>query len=145
MAEDLFGIDVYVGPDDLDPTGRDASGLELVEADVIHRLTTDQIDLVDSPNGVVDFGINVRRWVGEAIRPEDASAKNPLVDEVLHRIEGVASVNVNVAVASPGTAFTNGGNVDLTVDIIITTTTGEVLSRTLGISSITVAFLAQGT
>lgn len=142
--DDALGYDLLVGPLDLDPTGRDATGLELIEADIVHRLTCAQIDLIDAPNGVVDFGIDVRLWVGEALTPDDAPGKVPLIDEVLHRIEGIASTQIDVSVAPAGTTFDGGADVDLLIAIVYTTTTGEVLSRVVGVSAVSVEFLSQG-
>ena len=142
--DDPIGYDLLVDENDLDPTGRDASGEELALAAIVHRLTTDQIDLIDAPNGRVDFGKNVRLWCGEAITSDDAAAKGQLLDEILQRDDAIAKTQIDVSIAPPGTTFEDGGNVELTIAIIATLRTGAIINRVLGVNSVTVDFLSQG-
>lgn len=141
---DPLGYDVLVDANDLDPTGRDATGEELVEAAIAHRLTTDRIDLIDAPNGRVDFGVDVRRWIGEAFADGDEANKSRLLDEVLQREDAISQTQIVVSTAPPGTTFDDGSTVDLTIAIVATLRTGAVLSRVLGVSAVTVDFLSQG-
>lgn len=141
---DPLGFDVYVGPLDLDPTGRSATGLELVEAAIVHRLTCEKIDLIDAPNGEIDFGVDVRKWVGEVTTPDDAPGKVPLIDEVLHRDLRIASTVVDVQIAPPGDALSDGSTVALLIYVTATTTTGAVIDRIVGVSAVSVEFLSQG-
>jgi len=140
---DPLGYDVLVDEHDLDPTGRSATGEELVLAAIPHRLTCERLPMIGAPDDYVPFGIDVRLWVGEATTAADLTGKIPLADEALQRDERIASTSIAIDFAPAGTTFDDGATVTLIMRVTFTTVTGVTLSRVLGISAVTVAFLAQ--
>jgi hypothetical protein len=64
---------------------------------------------------------------------------------VLQRDQRIARADVEASVASPGAAFADGSSVDLMIRITAFLSTGAVLERIVGVSQISVDFLAQGT
>lgn len=139
---DPLGYDAFVR-EDMDPGGRAASGLELLEAALLHRLMTDKLLMVEaSPDGQIDFGRDLRKWIGEATTADSAAAKGPYVEEVLRRDPRVASASASVSIAS-GT-LSDGSRVGLLVDYSVTTIAGQQIRRIVGISSVTVEYLATG-
>ena len=141
---DPLGSDFLV-TDDLEPSGRSATGLELVLAAVRHRLMCAKLPLIGSPNDEVDFGVFAPGWVQEATTDQSASAKAPLISIAVQRDERVARCDVTCSLAKTGPRLRDGSRVAIMANIKITTVTGVVLSRVLGISGISVDFLAQGT
>lgn len=135
---DPLGYDVFVS-DDIAADARDATGEELVRNALRHRLTTEKLLLIGAPNDEVDFGIDVRKWIGERLTPTLARAKGPLVEIVLAREPGVSFVRARVSLAGPVLA-----QYTLTIAIDATLVTGTVLSLTLGVSAVNVDLLAGG-
>lgn len=140
------GFDADVGTD-LAPDGRSASGVQLVQSAMLHRLQADTLPLIGAPGGYVAFGVNVRRWVGEATMQSALDAKGPLLSMVLGRDPRIdaGSIVVSVTKAPPGTTFASGALVDLLITISARTTTGLPISLVFGVSAATVELLAQGT
>ncbi len=105
-GSDPLGLDVRIP---LEASGRSASGLELTVQEIIARLTTERVYLVDAPDedGLVDAGINVMTWIGEVLTDAQAQAKGPLVDEVLHRMERLdgSSIRVTMSAARAGAKY----------------------------------------
>ncbi len=140
---DELGYDVFVD-DDLDPSGRSSSGLELYGSAVLHRITCEQVYQIESPGGgLVDFGVDVRKWAREAVTPDSLAAKSPLVEEAIRRDERTASVEVSLSLAD-GVTFADGARVSYTIAIHAVAVSGVVLDRVVGVSAVTVDFLAQG-
>jgi hypothetical protein len=135
-AADPLGYDVLVDEHDLDPSGRSASGVELVLAAAAHRMTCAQLAMVDAPDGQIDFGIDVRRWVGEATTADAITAKLPLLDEALHRDPRIAATRLQLD------AITSGADASISLRLQLSLVTGETLSRIVSISAVSVAFLA---
>lgn len=146
---DALGSDAFLA-DDLDPGGRSATGIELVACAIPHRLSCETMLLVDAPNGEIDFGIDVRRWVGEPIEMRadrtspDLDAKIPLVDAALHGDPRIASTQLAMTVAPPGIYHDDGSTVAILIAVRVLTITGDIIDRVVGISQVSVAFLAQG-
>lgn len=127
---------------DLDPSGRAATGLELVDAAIVARLTCESLPLIGAPDDSVEFGDDVRKWIGEPA--SSVATKGPRVGMVLMRDERIPRAVATVSAADPGTTFPGGAAVDITIAIDVTTSTGAILSRVVGVSRVTVAFLASG-
>jgi hypothetical protein len=149
---DPLGYDAFIGgpADDLAANGRSATGLELLDASLLHRLECETLPCVDAPDGVIPFGINVRLWIGEATDAASLDAKIPLVDGAFQLDPRVAQTSgISIAPAAPGTTVQVAG-VDAAVAIVlsftVTTITGATLSRIVGVTDLptnAVAFLAQ--
>ncbi len=135
---DPLGYDAFLD-EDLDAGGRSATGLELVTNAIPHRLMADDLLCIDAPGDRIPFGVDVRKWVGAAVTQDDLDAKIPLVDAALHLDERIAATRITMGLqpASSLVAFTIG--------IEALTVTGEVISRVVGVSSVSVAFLAGST
>lgn len=138
-AADPLGFDMKVGVD-LDPSGRSATGLELVDDAILHRLQEEQLLLVEAPGGVVGFGIDLRRWIGEALSDQALEARTPQVEEAIRRDPRIADVTVRVT----RTIGADASRWPLRVEIHGVTTTGETIDRIVGVSQVSVEFLAQG-
>lgn len=144
-AADPLGYDVDIDLD-LQPDARACSGLRLVQNAILHRLMANTLPCIGAPGGVLDYGIDVREWVQEATTPARAAAKGPLVALVIARDPRIdaGSITAVVAIAPPGTTFTDGSSVDLTITIGARTTTALPIALVVGVSSVTVDLLAQG-
>lgn len=137
---DPLGYDVKVGLD-LDPSGRAATGLELVEDGMLHRLSQGSLLLTGAPDDQVEFGEDVRAWVGEALVDGEIESRAPLVELILRRDPRIANVSVVLSLLTPDDA----PEVNFTIAVQATTVSGQSISRVIGVSSLTVAFLATGT
>lgn len=140
---DPLGYDAYLAAD-LDRTGRSATGAELVDAAIPHRLMCRQLPKIGAPGGVVDFGEDVREWIGEPLDDASAATKATLIDVALQRDERIAKTDVVVSAAPPGVAMDRGGMADLLIALTYTLITGQTVSRVLGVNGISVEFLAGG-
>lgn len=138
-ASDPLGYDMKVGAD-LDPSGRSATGIELVEDALLHRLQEDRLLMVGAPGGEIDFGIDLRRWVGQAFSDEQLAAKTPAVEEVLRRDVRIADITVRITKATGADA----SRWDLLVTIRATAITGDTIDRIVGVDQVSVQFLAEG-
>jgi len=129
-ASDPLGYDARIP---LEPGGRSASGLELTVQEMIARLTCEKVLLVEAPDpdGWVDSGINVQTWVGEVVTQQQAEAKGPIIDEVMHRIERLdgSSIRVAVDLARAGARY------NFTISISARTTTQFPISIVLGVGA----------
>lgn len=142
--DDPLGFDGHFIDGDLDPSGRDASGVELVDEAVLRRLTCEQLYLIDgAADGLVDFGINVRKWAQEAVTRESLAAKPPIVEDAVRRDPRVAGATASVQLAD-GETFADGERVSYTIALRYTTITGITLDRIVGVSAVTADFLSQG-
>jgi hypothetical protein len=144
-AADPLGFDVWVRTD-ADPSGRSASGIELVENAILHRITTALIPLVEAQDGFVEYGEDVRSWVGETTTAAKADAKGPRLALVLQRDPRLdpTTIRATVTIAPAGTTTPSGALVDLIVSIAATTTTGFPIALIVGVNSISVELLSQG-
>lgn len=136
---DPLGYDVHVR-DDLDPTGRSATGDELLEAAMLHRLQSDRLLLTGAPDDEVEFGENVRRWVNETVNAEELSARAPRIEEVLRRDPRVASAAVSLRLLPPDGTHRHRFAIHLSVVSV----RGTLIDRIVGVSALTVEYLAQG-
>lgn len=138
-AADPLGFDMKVGTD-LDPSGRSATGLELVADALLHRLQQGKLLMIEAPDGQIDFGVDVRTWIGEALSQEALSARGPIVEEVLRRDVRIADVTVKISKTSGADAARRAFRIDLRAQ----TVSGETLDRIVGVDQVTVEFLAAG-
>jgi len=138
--DDPYGWDVYLR-EDIDPTGRSASGVELVRNAIYHRLTTDKLLLVDSPDdGYVDFGVNVQAWVNGPLTQDEASAKAPRLALAIQEDARIDPASIQVSIDVQGA----GAEYQLIISVSCRTTTDLPVSLVLGVSGVTVALLSQG-
>lgn len=135
-----YGFDVLV-TDDMDAQGSSGSGVALVAAAIPHRLMADTLPLVGAPGGYVSFGVDVRRWVGEVTTPDLADTKGPELVMVLSRDPRLdpGSIAVQVTIADAGALY------DLFITINAQTTTALPIALVVGVTSLTVDILSQGT
>lgn len=140
---DPFGYDMKVGAD-LDPSGRSASGDELVADAVLHRFSCEWLYLIGDPNDRVDFGERVTDWVGEALTDAALAAKGPRLSIILQRDPRIVTANVVVTRAPTGIRLADQTMVALLIAVVITTSSGTTISRIVGVSGISVDFLATG-
>lgn len=137
---DPLGYDMKYG-EGLDPSGRSCSGAELVEDEILHRLMEDTLPMIGAPGGVVDFGRDVSRWVGEVTTQDRANAKAPELVMVINRSprldKGMTRVVITLT-PQPEARY------DFEIDISAQTTTGIPIAMVVGVSSQTVEKLAQG-
>lgn len=136
---DPLGYDVKIGLD-LDAGGRAASGAELVADAILHRMMVGRLLLTEAPEDEADYGEDVRAWVGEALSQEQIEARGPRLQEVLSRDPRIASVAVALRVATGADA----SRYRFIVAVSAATITGEIIDRIVGVSQVTVDFLAQG-
>ena len=137
-AADPLGYDVLIDEHDLDPSGRSATGVELVLAAAAHRMTCAQLAMVNAPDGQIDFGVDVRLWIGEATTRANLVAKLPLLDEVLHRDPRIAATETSIL------SVIDGPDASIALRLTLTLTTGQTISRVVSIDAVTVQFLAAG-
>ena len=137
---DPLGFDVKVGAD-LDPSGRSCSGVELVEDALLHRLSCGRLLLTGAPDDQVDFGEDVAAWVGEALTQEELESRSPLLEEVIRRDSRVADATVALTFQTPDDA----PEVAFAIAIFARLTTGQSINRIVGVSAVSVDFLAGGT
>jgi hypothetical protein len=145
---DMLGFDAFLD-EDISPNGRSATGAELVANAIPHRLMADTIPLIGAPNGVKEFGVNVRRWVGEPLtfRPDGTSpeldAKVAQIDAALHRDPRIAQNQIVLTKAPAGSTLTDGSQAQILITITSTLVTGVTVSRVVGVSAVSVGFLAS--
>ena len=139
---DPLGFDAYLDAD-LDRSGRSATGLELVQNMIPHRLMADSLPCIDAPGGEIPFGVDVRKWIGAATTDADLEAKGPLIDAALHLDPRVASVAVALSIAPAGTLGSDGGSeVSILIALSVVTITGQTIDRIVGVSAVSVGYLA---
>lgn len=139
-ATDPLGFDMKVG-DDLDPSGRSASGLEDVLDGMLHRLSEDKIAMTGAPpDDEIDFGINTRKWIGEALSQESIAAKAPRLELVLRRDTRIASITVKLTLLQGDDASRRG----FLIGVRGETTKAQPIDHVIGVSALTVEFLAEG-
>lgn len=139
---DPLGYDVFVR-EDIDDDGRHASGIELVQNAILHRVTQDKQFLTDAPTGddePVEFGEDVRRWIGEALTDDAAQGKTQRLIEVIGREPNLnpSSITVDVQVQPIGADW------PLIIDIDARTTTEIPVSLTIRVNEVTVELLSRG-
>ena len=135
-APSPYGFDVWLRQD-IDPTGRSASGEELVSNAILHRLTTDLLPMIGAPSGYIEYGEDVRRWCGEGLTADQARGKGSLVSEICQRDPRVLTADASVELAVDSDLY------DLTSTIEFQLRTGESFRKVVGISAVTVEFLAE--
>lgn len=138
---DPLGFDMKVR-EDLDRDGRSSSGRELVLDAIYRRLTTDQLPLIDSEDGNVNFGENIFRWLGESLTEDQVLARAAGLGSLLENDERMPTVDViaeNVVTSSQGlTSF------DLRVSATLADST--LVSARVGVTAagVTVELLSRG-
>ena len=138
-----FGYDTWLRQD-IDPSGRAASGVELVTNAIYHRITCERLLLIGSPDddgdGFVEYGEDVRKWPGEVTSQDLANAKAPRLALVIQRDPRIdrASVNVTIEVQPRGAKY------DLRITIECRTTTQLPIRLVVNVNAVTVDILAQG-
>lgn len=138
----VLGYDAYVRFGAMDPLGRDATGEELVTNAIIDRLTIGNLPLVEAPDGEVEFGDDVRLWVGEAMTDDSFPAKGARLAAVLQREPRLEPSTIRCVVTR---AVATLPDYDLTIAITAETTNARPINLVLGINDVTVALLSQGT
>ena len=137
--DDPLGFDVLVA-DDIGADGRTGTGAELAKWAIYHRLTTEKLYLIGAPGNLVDFGVDVRRWVGAAMTPASAAAKGPQVEIVVRRDPRISTVRAAVTLAGPSLA-----KYAMRIVVDATLVSGQTISLVLGVSAVTVDLLSLGT
>jgi hypothetical protein len=138
-AADPLGLDMAVR-DDLDPSGRSADGLELVSAAMLHRLSEDTLLLTGAPDDQVEFGEDVRKWIGGAVSQDSLNARAPRLEEVLRRDPRIASIALSLQVLTGADA----SKFSFLIHVRGTTIRGQTIDRIVGVSAVSVEFLTQG-
>lgn len=136
---DTLGHDVKVGTD-LDPSGRSASGLELVLDGMLHRLSQGRLLLTGAPDDQVDFGVDVRTWIGEALSQDVLDSRAPLLEEILRRDVRIASITLSIVLVTGDAAALYR----FLINIHAVTIRGQPIDRIVGVSQVSVEFLAAG-
>ncbi len=134
---DPLGFDVYLR-EDIESDGRSATGIELVNNAILHRLTTGLLLLTGAPEGQVDYGEDVTTWCGQGLTRSQAEARGPQVAAIVQRDPRVAFADAAVMLAA------RGGLYELTITITGQTIAGTPIALILGVSSVTVDLLAEG-
>lgn len=141
--DDPLGYDVFVS-DDIAEDGREATGQELVQNAIMHRLTTEKQFLVDGENadadGLVDFGVDVRTWVGAAEAEGGPEARAAMLRDVLRREPGLDASTIDVEIETSA----SGSKWDFSIRVTARTTTELPIALLLNVNAVTVELLAQG-
>ena len=136
---------MYVGPTangiDMTPTGRNASGAELVRNGMIARSMADTIPMIGAPGGVRAFGKNVRNWVGAAWRDGDEEARAQELAVVYARDPRLDAGSIAVVIARQKA----GAFYSFTITVNAFTTTQQPIAMVLGVNAISVDILAAQT
>lgn len=130
-----YGIDVYLR-DDIDPSGRSSSGVELVVNDLLHRLQEDRLLLVGAEGGFVDYGRDVRKLAGKSLTADSAGQEGALLQIVLERDPRVDSMNVTVTAAQEGSLYA------FAIDASGVLTNGRPIAFIVGVNDVTVDLLS---
>lgn len=138
-ASDPLGYDVKIGSD-LEPSGRSASGIELVADAMLHRLSQERLLMTGAPDDQVDFGEDVRTWIGEAVTQDVLDERAPRLEEVLRRDPRIASVTLSLQLV----AGEDASKYRFLINVSAVTIRGQTIDRIVGVSQISVEFLAQG-
>ena len=138
-AADPLGLDMKVGAD-LDPSGRSATGIELVQDAILHRLQEDRLSMVGAPGDEIDFGVDLRKWIGEALSDDALAAKTPAVEEALRRDVRIADIRLKIT----KTTGADAARWALRVAVRAVAISGETIDRIVGVSQVSVEFLAAG-
>lgn len=139
-ASDPLGYDVKIGSD-LEPSGRSASGIELVADGMLHRLSQDRLLMTGAPDDRVDFGEDVRTWIGEAVTQDVLDERAPRLEEVLRRDPRIANVTLSLQLVAGEDA---AKKYRFLITVSAVTIRGQTIDRIVGVSQISVEFLAQG-
>lgn len=139
-----WDVDTSNGGGDMYPDGRACSGPLLVQSALRDRLMADTLPLTGAPGGVVAFGEDTRKWVGETILSPTAWAQQKQIrlTVVLQRDKRIDPSSLRVTVTP---SVVSGALVNASVAITAQTTTAQPISVVFGISKASVAILAQGT
>lgn len=141
-----YGFDTYIGPVpgggvDILPDGRGCSDSELVTNKIVYRSMQGQQVLTGAPGGVIDFGEDVREWVGSAMGPSAIVQRQTRLALVYGRIRALDPGSIQVAISTQGT----GGMYDFFIAVTAFLTNGRPISLVMGINAVTVDLLSQGT
>jgi hypothetical protein len=146
---DAYGFDMYVGPVpgggvDMLPDGRGCSGVEFVRNKIVYRSMQKMLVMTSAPGGIIDFGEDVREWVGSAVSPSTAAQRQTRLTLVYGRIGALDPGSIRVAISAPG-AGAGGGMYDFFIAVTAKLTDGRPVRAVMGINAVTVDLLAQGT
>jgi hypothetical protein len=135
----LLGYDMKCGTD-IEPSGRSASGAELVADAILHMITTGDLPMVESENGYIEFGDDVRKWIGLELTQDGLEARAAGLGVIIERDKRVRQVEISATMTTRDPTL-------WAIEIAITATlrTGETISTVFGVSALTVERLAQGT
>lgn len=143
---DNLGFDLFVGPQpggvvDMTPSARAATGIELVQNKLIALSMADTIDMVGAPGGKVDFGEDVRRWVGSPTTPSIIAQRQQRLSVVYARERRINPSTLAVAIATQLV----GARYSFTIRVTARTWPPASLpiDLLLGVNALTVDFLAQ--
>jgi len=142
----FYGTYQYVDADgvtqtthDMAPDGRSASGADLVSSAIVHRLTTDLLPLIDSEEDNIEYGEDVRRWVGAGLTADALAARAAALGPVIERDPRVLSSEVTSEISTAA-----GALFIFKLFISAQLRTGETIDRVIGVSDVTVQLLAEG-
>ncbi len=136
---DGLGFDVSAR-EDLDRGGRSESGRDLVTSAILHRITVDKLPLAESEEGFIDFGEDVRAWVGGSFSEATLGARAAGLAPIIERDPRVESATVEGRLARlPGALY------DFELAISAQLKSGEIIDLVMGVSLVTVDLLAKGT
>lgn len=145
---DPLGFDLYVGPTptgiDITPDARGSSGVELVGTQILRRSMARTLPMTGAPGGFIDFGEPVQEWIGSAFTDATASSRAQRLTIVYGRIRTLDPGSIRVLVttrALPGVV----AQYDFSIAVSAMTTAARPVQLVMGINSVTVDLLAQGT
>lgn len=141
---DELGFDLSIGPVagggvDMSRNARSCSGVELVRNGMVARSMSGTIPLIGAPGGRVDFGEDVRAWVGEALTDGAAATKAQRLAIVYARDRRLDPGRITVKV-TPQPA---GAQYAFLIAVQAFTVTGAAVPLLLGINDLSVDVLAQ--
>jgi len=91
---ELYGTDWLCGPEGLDPTGREISGVDAVAQSLLNRLETRRGTLIDDDP---EYGDDLTEMVSEGFTPGEVAALAARVESQFEADERVATAQVSVA------------------------------------------------
>lgn len=141
---DPLGFDMYVGPVatggiDMLPGGDSCSGVQLVINGMVARSMADTLPMTDAPGGAVQFGRDVRGWVGSVAGTGTDNARAGELAIVYARDPRVdpGSLLVNLTSTQAGSQYA------FQISVTARTTSGQPIAMILGVSALSVDILAQ--
>jgi hypothetical protein len=141
---DPLGFDLYVGPVpgggvDMFANGRACSGIELVRNAMVARSMADTISMLGAPGDRIEFGRDVRAWVGSVVTDATAASRSQELATIYARDPRIdpGSILVSITTTRAGAAY------DFVIQVNARTTTAQPIAMVLGVNAISVDVLAQ--